>query len=203
MKKIRWITLFVILFFGNSLVAEIVQIEIRWNAFKCLDVCIPRVVENLKAIPQVSNIQTDAQSGSAVMQWNPGYPFTYEPFRLASSSAGIRFEEIILHVRGTISHTLDNFYLNSAGDRTPYLLVGPNQPTLGHHLSRFNRNPVNRPLTEEVKKQLLETEQEGSEVVVSGPLFFPKLQTPLTLVAEKIQILSKDNQMAAPNNQQK
>ena len=192
MKKIGWLGLFALLVCVNSLQAEVEQIEIRWNAFKCLDTCVPLIQRNLLAIKHVTNLQINARSGTAVMGWNPNYPFTYEPFRLASSAAGIHIDDVRIRVRGTIAHDGDNFYLVSDGDDARFLLIGPLRPESGRYIPNYSL--ATRPLSGTVKEQLLEAEKNQFTVVISGPLYLPR-RYPRTLITEQIKVNVKESQM--------
>lgn len=185
MRKINWTSLLALLVVGNLLHAEIEQIDIRWNAFKCLDACVPFIERGLQGIPQVTHIKINSKEGTASMGWNPASPFSYEPFNLASATAGIHFDEMRLNVKGTISHEGDNLYLTSSGDHTRFLLIGPVKTEPGRYVPRFN--VATRPLTGDAKNQLLDAEKNGLMVNISGPLFLPSSHS-LTLMAEHIKI---------------
>lgn len=172
--------------FGKCLQAEIEQVQIRWNAFQCLDICIPSIQRSLQSIPQVSNIQTNASEGTATMKWDSNYPFNQEAFRVASSMAGIRFSEIILQVKGTVSHDAQHFYLTSYGDHTRFLIIGPPQIEPGRQTPR-RFNIVTLPLDGQTKEQLLDAERNHWIVSISGPLF-PRPSSNLILMAQHIKI---------------
>jgi hypothetical protein len=188
MKKIMIGALLTLLTIGNTLRAEIEQVEVRWNALKCLDICAPSIERNLKSISSVTSIQINAQSGTAVLGWAPNSPFIFEPFRRAAAAVGIRFNEIRLRIRGTIAHHNNNFYLISNGDNNRYVLVGlpPIQP--GRFSPRFNAPII--PLAPEVQKQLLEAERNHYTVLVLGLLSRPDRNSNI-LMTEKIQMFVK------------
>lgn len=182
-----------LLFSVSSLLqGEVEEVTIRWNAMKCLDICVPGIQRNLSGIREVSNLQINDRSGIAVMRWSPNYPFSYEPFRLAMSAAGIAVLDMRLRVRGTISHDVENFYLTSTGDGARFLILGPILVESARYVPRYN--PATHPLTGPVKEQLLEAEQKNDTVVISGPLYLPT-QYPRTIMAEQIRILTTDSQM--------
>jgi hypothetical protein len=185
MRNINWMSLLALFVVGPPLQAEIEQIDIRWNAFKCLETCVPFIERGLQAIPQVTHIQVNAKEGTASMGWNPTVPFSYEPFKLASATAGIHFDEMRMRVKGTVSHEGDHLYLTSSGDHTRFLLIGPLKAEPGRYVPRFN--VATRPLTGDAKNQLLDAEKNGLMVTISGPLFLPSSHS-LTLMAEHIKI---------------
>ncbi len=185
MTKTKWTSLVALLVFGQSLQAEIEQITIHWNALKCLNTCVPLIERSLQSVQHVSNIQIDSQTGTAIMAWDSNYPFSYEPFKTASATVGIRFNEISLRVKGTIHHETDQFYLTSSKDGSRFLLTAPMLQQPGHSTPRFNTSI--RPLAGEAKNQLLEAEKNQLIVEISGPLFLAR-NNPLILIAEHIKL---------------
>lgn len=192
MKKLGWNLLLGLLTLYNPLTAEVEQVTVRWNAVTCYDTCTPLLENNLKAISSVHNLQMNGRSGAAVMGWNPQHPFSYEPFRLASSAAGVRLLDMRVRVRGTIAHDADRFYLVSTGDNARFWLLGAIQTGNDRYVPRYNTESY--PLTGPIKAQLLEAEERGLTVVISGPLYLPT-QYPRTLIAEQIKIITKTNEM--------
>ncbi len=192
MKKLGWSLLLGLCAFGNSLPAEVEQITVRWNAVTCYDTCTPLLENNLKAIANVTNLQMNGRSGAAVMGWNPHQTFSYEPFRLASSAAGVRLLDVRVRVRGTIAHDADRFYLVSTGDGARFWLLGPIVTGDNRYVPRYN--PESYPLVGPVKTQLLEAQEKGQTVVISGPLYLPT-RYPRTLIAEQVKIITKANEM--------
>jgi hypothetical protein len=184
MKKLLWASIFSLIAFGQTLQAEIEEIMIRWNAATCLETCIPLLRKSLAAITSVNNLQMNGRSGTAVMGWSPNQPFSYEPFRLASSAAGVRILDMRLRVRGTIAHDIDNFYLVSIGDNARFLLIGPIQANGANYVPYYNL--LTHPLTGPVIAKLLEAERNQQTVSISGPLFLPT-HYPRTLIAEQIK----------------
>lgn len=172
--------------------SEVEEIIVTWNAFKCQNICTPLIARNFSAIKEVNNLQINAPSGVAVMGWNPNYPFSYEPFRYASAAVGIRINSMRIRVRGTISHDEENIYLVSNGDNARFLLIGPIHPEPGRYLPIYSL--ATHPLSPEARERLLETERKQWTVVISGPLFLPS-HYPRTLIAEQVQILSRQSQM--------
>lgn len=188
-------TLFTILFvlaIGGWLVAEVEMIEIKWNAFKCIGPCSSLIQQNLNAIRTVSNVQIDAPSGTAVMGWDPNYPFSYEPFRFAAGAVGIKIDEMRIRVRGTITHDADNFYLISNGDGARFLLLGPIVTQPGRYIPRYSI--YTHPLTGYVKDELLQAERHLLTVLISGPLYLPSYW-PRVLIAAQVKIFEEESKM--------
>lgn len=192
MKTLKWNDLLCFFLLVNSLSAEVEQITVRWNAVTCYDTCTPLLENNLRAIANVTNLQMNGRSGAAVMGWNPHQTFSYEPFRLASAAAGVRLLDVRVRVRGTIAHDADRFYLVSTGDGARFWLLGPIVTGNDRYVPRYN--PESYPLVGPVKAQLLEAEEKGQTVVISGPLYLPN-RYPRTLIAEQVKIIAKANEM--------
>jgi hypothetical protein len=173
------------LFISFTLTAEVEEIVLNWNALRCLEICIPGIERNLRSIREVTHLQINSRSGTAVMGWDPNYPFTFPPFRWAMAGAGITITDMHLRVRGTITHDMDNYYLVSSGDLSRFLLIGP----LLFHPARFTpRNIESHPLPPQIKQQLMEIEEKRQTVVIEGPLFFPFEKFPRTLIVEQIRV---------------
>ncbi|MDP3684297.1 MAG: hypothetical protein Q8S01_10230 [Ignavibacteria bacterium] len=192
-KQILILILFSSLFITTSnLVAEVEEVILRWNAVLCLETCVPGIERNLAGIRQVSNLQINGRSGIATMGWNPSYPFSYEPFRLAMSAAGIAILDMRLRIRGTITHDSNNVYLISNGDGARFRLLGALVVDQGRYIPRYSMET--HPLPPSVKAQLLDAELKGYTVIISGPMYLPA-QYPLIITAEQIKILSKESEM--------
>jgi hypothetical protein len=192
MKTKSWISvLLACCALSAPLQAEIEQITITWNAFKCQDLCIPLIARSFGGIPEVNNkIEIDAPSGSAVMGWNPNYPFNYEPFRYAASMVGISIESMRIRVRGTISSDYENVYLISNGDDARFLLIGPLHSEPGRYMPVYNL--ASYPLAPEVRDRLIQAEKHRLTVVISGPLYEPG-RFPRTLITEQIRVLEPNH----------
>jgi hypothetical protein len=181
MKRMRLIGTFILIFFAKYLTAEIQQIQVHWNTFKCSNACVLQIESHLKSIKDVTNVVLNIGPGTALMGWKTNRYFSYEPFKLASSAAGISFDETRLRVSGTISHLGENFYLTSSGDKTIFLLIVASQ------IDRRYDKISTYPLETNMKNQLMIAEKNRWSVVISGPLYLPD-HYPLTLIAEQIQI---------------
>lgn len=188
----RYFHLMLLLAMSAHLNAEVEMIQIKWNAFKCLNMCTPLIQENLNAIRSVSNVQINAPSGVAVMGWDPNYPFSYEPFRYAAGAVGIKIDEMRIRVRGTITHDANNFYLISTGDGARFLLIGPIHTEPGRYIPRYSLET--HPLAPQVKEDLLDAERKNFTVLISGPLYLPS-HWPRVLIAEQITVETNESKM--------
>jgi hypothetical protein len=176
----------------TSLMAEVEQIIIKWNALTCLSLCPSSIQMNIEGIRQTSNVQVNGFSGVATMGWSANYPFSYEPFRAAFAATGVLIRDMRVRVRGNIRHDADNFYLVSIGDDARFLLIGPLQPQPGRYIPKYSL--VSYPLSPRIREQLMVAEANNFTVVISGPLFLPE-KYPRTLVTEEIRIHAKESMM--------
>lgn len=167
-----------------SLFSVVESVEIKWNAFKCLDDCVASIEKNLRAIRSVSNIKITARDGRAEMQWNPNEPFSYEPFRLASAAVGIKIDEMRVRVTGTIVHDPSNYYLISGGDGSRFTLMGPIYTEPGRYSPKYSF--ATHPLTPRLIQQLSEATKQRAIVTISGPLYLPN-RWPRYLIIEQIK----------------
>lgn len=190
MKTKNWVNLLLLFLVcgGGPLQAEIEEIIITWNALLCQDYCTPLIDKNFGSIAGVKNLQINAPSGRATMGWDSRYPFSYEPFRYAAGSVGIRIKSMRVRVKGRVSYHNDNIDLISNEDNTHFLLIGPIQTEPGRYNPSYNF--ANRPLPLETRDKLLEAEKNRSTIVISGPLYLPSRYAP-TLVVEQMRLNAK------------
>lgn len=184
MQKKIFNLLLICLFSFSALRAEIEEIVMKWNALACLDICIPTLQQQLGYINNVTDLQINARAGTAVMSWKPNYPFSYEPFNLATRMVGNRIIDFRMKVRGTVYRQQDNYYLVSVGDNTSFLLLGPLRAETGRYI--IWSNIASHPLSPKLRQQLLFAAENGQIVVIEGPLFEP-LRYLLMLIVEQIQ----------------
>ena len=184
MRK-SFISLLLLFAIGNKLFAGVEEVQITWNAFKCLATCAPLIERNLNSIGSVSDVRIDAQSGTAFMKWDSTTPFSYEPFRLAASAAGIRIRQMRIRVSGKITHEADQFYIHSDGDNSRFLLLGPIKTEPGRYIPNYNFET--HPLTTQDQQKFFKAELNGSTVVISGPLYIPSYW-PRVLITEQVKI---------------
>lgn len=191
MKKFI-VVLLTLAYLGGSrpLNAEIQQIVMKWNAQLCLNICIPTLQQQLSNIENITDIQINPRAGTAVMRWKPYYPFSYEPFNLATRVVGIRIADFRIKVRGTVIQTEDNFYIVSVGDGTTFLLLGPIQAIPNRYI--VQQNIASRPLTPEMRLKLLNAAYTKQIVEIEGPLFEP-LRYWLALIVEQLRILDESS----------
>lgn len=162
--------------------AEVEEVTVTWNGFKCQSSCVSQMEQNLKSIPNATNVQVNPQ-GSAIMKWAPNQPFSYEPFRYAAGAIGNRFSSMRIKVKGTITFDGTNFFLISSGDNTQFLLVGPLLTQPGRYAPN---NLQTHPITPATQDQLTRLTQSQRKVMISGPLLLPSYYQ-LALVTENIK----------------
>ncbi len=169
--------------------AEVKEIVMKWNALLCLNTCTPLLQQQLNAIPNIANLQINDRAGTAIMRWKPGYPFSYEPFNLATRTVGIRIADFRLKVSGTIRRIEDNYYIISAGDNTAFLLAGPIRAVPNRYI--IQQNIASRPLSADMRLTLLQAANTGQIVEIEGPLFEP-LRYWLILIVEQFKLPTED-----------
>lgn len=183
MKKLILSLLFTLA--AAHLLAEVQEVQVKWNAFKCIGPCVDSINQHLKAISNVSDVQINGQGGTAAMKWSPTFPFSYEPFRYAFAAAGgVTINEMRVRVNGTITHDSEHFFLHSTGDNGTFQLIGPIQAQPGRYIPK---NLASHPLMSETKDKLLAAEMNRLTVTVSGPLYLPS-HWPNVLIAEQIKV---------------
>jgi len=191
MLKILNIIFSVCLIFKSfSLKAEIQEIVMKWNALLCLNTCEPFLSQQLNNIPNLSSVRIDPRAGTAIMKWKPEYPFSYEPFNLATRTVGIRIADFRMKIRGTIRQVQDNFYIISAGDNTTFLLLGPVRVTPNRYI--VEQNIASHPLSADIRLKLLKLATDQQMVIIEGPLFEP-LRYLLMLVVEQLKLPKPDD----------
>lgn len=155
----------------SQLPAEIHSIKLKWNPYFCQAACNQSFSPILQGIPEVASVEYDANFGEAKLIWKPKAPFNFQAIDYAVRGFGLNIDNYNITVSGTITHSLDQFYLTSTGDNTRFKLLGP----LIYEKNRYtiNTSEYTHPLTQEVKSQLLEAEKKHAEVAIYGWLFEP------------------------------
>ncbi len=184
MKKVLFF-LGLALTFSSFLQAEIVNIVIKWNAFSCANICVSSLQNNLRSINGITDLVINPMAGVAEIEWNPRIPFNFYSFSIASRTIGIRINDVRLRVKGTIFHVGNNIFLNSLGDGSQFLLLGPIQPQASTYI--IQQNVASHPISAELREKLLDAERRQEIVTVEGPLFEPYRYN-LTLEIEQIDI---------------
>lgn len=166
---------------------EIQKVVIKWDAFTCLDTCIPLLDRSLRAIAGVTDVQINASAGIGEIHWQPQVPFSYVALNLAVRGAGIRPADVRLQVNGTIVGQGESIYLSSLGDNTLFLLLGPTRYEPGRYT--IASNIANHPLSPALKMRLLAAQEQGQIVIIEGPLFEPNTaRASLSLITEQVKI---------------
>lgn len=168
----------------QHLPAEIQELTISWNAFKCQSTCIQQIQKHFSTIKGIKNLNVNGSSGVADIEWDPNEPLSYEPFRYAAAAVGININTMRVRVKGRINHSGNNIFIISDKDGSRFHLIGPIYTESGRYTPKYNIDT--HPLPQETIEQLLDIEREGHVIVISGPLFLPS-HYPLTLVTEQIK----------------
>lgn len=168
----------------QHLPAEIQELTISWNAFKCQSSCIQQIQQHFTTIKGIKNLKINPSSGVANIEWDPNEPLNYEPFRYAAAAVGININTMRVGVKGKIDHSGNNLILISDKDGSRFHLIGPIHTESGRYTPKYNLDT--HPLPQDTIEQLLDIERQGRAIVISGPLFLPS-RYPLTLVTEQIK----------------
>lgn len=165
------------------LLAEVEEVSIAWNGFKCQGMCPSQIEQNLRSIKAVQNLSVNA-SGFASMKWDSNYPFSYEPFRYASAAVGIHITDMRVRVKGNVVQEGRDLYLISDRDNSRFFLRGPLQTEVGRYAPS---NLDTHPLTPGMQDRLLDAMDRDLKVLISGPLLLPSHYN-LALIAEQIKV---------------
>lgn len=171
------------LFHVLQLIAEVEEVTITWNGFKCQSVCVGEIKQNFAKIKEVENLKVDP-SGFATMRWNSQSTFSYEPFRYAAGAVGIYIRMMKVRVKGKISQQGENLYLVSDKDQARFFLIGPLKIEQG----RYSPSNIDtHPLTASMREQFIEAAKRNQTLVIEGPLLLPSYY-PLALIVEKMSV---------------
>jgi len=174
--------LFALLTISALAKAEVEEVSITWNAFKCQSSCVSEMEKSLGAIHEVTNLKVNP-GGFAIMKWSPTSPFSYEPFRYAAAAVGLRISSMRVRVKGKVVLDGGDFYLISDGDNTKFLLIGPLLVEPGRYSPS---NISTHPLTLPTRQQLESLNRSTRGVIITGPLLLPSFYR-LALITEQIK----------------
>lgn len=169
--------------------AEIERVTVKWlNPTICSDSCINDMAKQFGAIAGAAEVVLDQGAGQADVRWKPRAPFNFNPINTAMRLVGPSIHDVRVKVRGTISHASSTITLESLGDNTRFILLGPVNPSMKQYTVVHNTD--NRSLSDETKAKFLEAEKNFEVVEVEGPLLDPWRYQVLYLVVEKAEAIS-------------
>lgn len=172
-----------------SLDAEISKVSVKWlNPTICAETCINDMAKQLGNMNGAAEIILDQGGGQADIRWKPKSPFSFAPINTAMRLVGPSINNVHISVRGVISHSGSTFTLESLGDNTRFLLIGPTTPSM--HQYTVMHNTDNRPISNEMKARLLEAEKNFEIVEIDGPLLDPWRYPALYLIIEQARPIS-------------
>jgi hypothetical protein len=171
------------------LTAEIERISVIWNPQICLEPCVREITKQLRLVNGIAEIVINSQQGEADIRWKPKVPFSYDYIKTAFGIVGATIRDVRVQVRGTLAVSNSAIFLESLGDNTRFVLLGPAQQSFVKYVPQ--KNFETHPLSPEMQQQLLAAARESCVVVVKGPLLRPLMG--LYLVVEQLSI----NRLAA------
>jgi hypothetical protein len=190
MKPLTWLTLMLLPF---SLNAEISKVTVKWlNPIICQEGCVNEMTKQFGTMNGAAEVIINQGGGQVDIRWKPRTIFSFAPLNTAMRLVGPSINAVNVSVRGTVSHSGNTFTLDSLGDNTKFILLGPVNPNMKQYTVVHNTD--NRPLPDDVKTKLLEAEKNFEIVQIDGPLLDPWRYQVLYLVVEKLEAISLGSQ---------
>lgn len=187
MKK--WLFLAILTIAPLACQGEISKATVKWlNPGSCQESCITDMAKQFSAMNGAAEVILNQGAGQVDIRWKPRVPFSYYPINTAMRLVGPAINEIRASVRGTISHSSKTFILESLGDNTKFVLLGPVIPSMSQYTVTHNTD--NRPLPAELQARLLKAEKDFEVVEIEGPLLDPWRYQVLYLIVEKATAIS-------------
>lgn len=176
-----------------SLQGEISKVTVKWkNPGICLDSCITDMAKHFGSMNGAAEVILNQGGGQVDIRWKPRIPFSYSPINTAMRMVGPSIHEMRVSVRGTVTHSSNTFILESLGDNTKFVLLGPVNPSMSQYTVVHNTD--NRPLSEETRMRFLKAEKNFEVVEIEGPLLDPWRYQVLYLIVEKANAISLGSQ---------
>lgn len=173
--------------------AEVSKVTVKWlNPGVCSESCITDMAKQFGAMSGAAEVILNQGGGQVDIRWKPRVPFSYYPINTAMRMVGPSIHDIRVSVRGTIAHNSNTITLESLGDNTKFVLLGPVNPSMNQYTVVHNTD--NRPLSEEARKKFLDAEKYFEVVEVEGPLLDPWRYQVLYLVVEKANAINLGSQ---------
>lgn len=186
-KTTKFIFFYVFVFLFNQSVplnAEIERITVLWNPQICLEPCVREVTRQLQMVAGIAELVINQPQGQADIRWKPKVPFSYDYIKTAFGIVGAVIRDVRIQVRGTVTISRNAVTLDSLGDNTRFVLLGPAQQSFTKYVPQ--RNFDTHPLAPEMQMQLAQAAQDYCVVTVKGPLLRPLMG--LYLIVEQITI---------------
>lgn len=169
--------------------AEVSQVTIKWlNPVICQQGCINDMAKQFGSMNGAAEVILNQGAGQVDIRWKPRVQFSYYPLNTAMRLVGPSIHDIHMKVRGTITHNSNTFTLESLGDNTRFLLLGPVEPNMNQYTVVHNTD--NRPIPDDIKVKLLNAEKNFEVVEIEGPLMDPWRYQVLYLVIEKANFIN-------------
>lgn len=168
----------------SPLCAEIERITVLWNPQICLEPCVREITRQLRMVNGIAEIVISEAQGQADIRWKPKVPFSYDYIKTAFGIVGATIRDVRMQVRGTLTVSASTIILESLGDNTRFVLLGPAQQSFTKNIPQKNFDT--HPLAPEMQQQLLTAAREFCVVTVKGPLLRPLMG--LYLVVEQVSV---------------
>lgn len=156
--------------------AEVEKIILKWNSAVCQRSCVEGLLSQLNRIPGVAEAKMSGGAGVLEIRWKPDHPFSYYPIKTAMQMIGLHIDDLRLTVRGTLSHSANQVFLNSLGDSSRFVLMSPTRPGTNRYVE--SKSLYTHELSPDLRAQLMEKENTNTVVTVEGPLFEPEQRSP-------------------------
>lgn len=186
-----------VLSLSSNLHAEIQKIIVVWTRGICTPTCIVNLERQLRRMDGVADINMNPSSATAVLQWNPNVPFSFQALEAPMSKIGLSIEHLRIRVQGTLSHDDNNIWLSSIGDGTRFVVLGGVDPTVVGYTETFNTESYRLPLDQ--RQQFIDAENQNLTVTIDGPIFMPERAPPLVILSEKATFSKPEEQTPQSN----
>jgi len=166
----------------TGLKAEISLITVKWLPNVCLTPCVQSIVNQFLRMNGAAEFAMLQQQGQANIRWKPKAPFSVEYLNSAMRMAGPSIHDIRVKVRGTIVSNGSAVFLQSLGDNTQFLLLGPLTANVNQYVqASFDLHK----LSPESYATFLDAERASAVAIIEGPLFEPIRTMGLYLIVEQ------------------
>ncbi len=164
------------------LTAEIEYVVVKWLPVACLGSCVQTIARQFQAVPGAAEIVVNQQQGQATIRWKPRVPFSYDYINSAMRLVGPTVQDVRIKVRGTIRSSASAVVLQSLGDETQFVLLGPTSGNINQFIPQNNID--SHVLSPQTRQNFLDGERDSTVVVVEGPLFEPQRMQGLYLIVQ-------------------
>jgi hypothetical protein len=171
------------------LYCQIEQVTIRWNPQMCQGYCQKILEQQFRKVQGIKNFSVDLKNGQATLTWKENVPFLFTTINSAMHMIGLYTREVRIKIVGHIKHSGDTFYILSDGDNTRFDLVNRVDPHSTGQTAVYNRDARN--LSQELRQQLLNAENDKQIATIEGPVLMPdRMIIPTQIVIDQLSFTS-------------